>query len=93
MKVWQRPAQPVAPQRKRKPIAEKERYRWLEGYQGACKIKRAWPATLVVNIADREGDIQEWLVDAMRREPDQRAEWIMRATCHRRLAPGAVQRY
>jgi hypothetical protein len=47
----------------------------------------------VVNIADREGDIQEWLVDAMRREPDQRAEWIMRATCHRRLAPGAVQRY
>jgi len=38
MKVWQRPAQPVAQQRKRKPIEEKERYRWLEGYQCACNV-------------------------------------------------------
>jgi hypothetical protein len=48
---------------------------------------------LVVNIADREGDIQEWLVDAMGREPDQGAECIIRAKCNRRLAPGAAQRY
>jgi hypothetical protein len=27
MKVWQRPEQPVAPQRKSKPIEEKESYR------------------------------------------------------------------
>ena len=44
-------------------------------------------------MADREGDIQEWWVDAMRREPDQRAEVLSRAKCHRRLAPGAAQRY
>jgi hypothetical protein len=44
-------------------------------------------------MADREGDIQEWLVDAMRREPHQRAEVIIRAKCNRRLAPGAAQRY
>ena len=93
MKVWQRPEPPVAPQRKRKPIEEQERSRWLEGYQGACKLTQACPATLGGNMADRAGDSQEWLVDAMRREPDQRAAWIMRATCHRRLAPGAVQRY
>jgi hypothetical protein len=31
MKVWQRPEEPVAQQRKRNPIAEKESYRWLEG--------------------------------------------------------------
>jgi len=93
MKVWQRPEEPVAQQRKRKPIEEKESYRWLEGYRGACEIKQTCPATLVVNMADREGDIQEWLVDAMRREPSQRAEVIIRAKCNRRLAPGAAQRY
>jgi hypothetical protein len=31
MQVWQRPEQPVAQPRKRKPIAEQERSRWLEG--------------------------------------------------------------
>jgi hypothetical protein len=93
MKVWQRPEQPVAQQRKNKPIAEKESYRWLEGYHCACEVKQACPTTLVVNMADREGDIQEWLVDALRREPGQRAECIIRAKENRRLAPGATQRY
>jgi len=93
MKVWQRPEQPVAQQRKSKPIEEKESYRWLEGYQDACKVKQACPTTLVINLADREGDIQEWFVDAMRREPAQRAECIIRAKCNRCLAPGAAQRY
>jgi hypothetical protein len=93
MKVWQRPEQPVAQQRKNKPMAEKESYRWLEGYHCACAVKQACPTTLVVNMADREGDIQEWFVDALRREPDQRAEWIIRAKENRRLAPGATQRY
>ena len=93
LKVWQRPEEPGAPQRKRKPIEEQERYRWLEGYQGACEIKQACPTTLLVNMADREGDLQEWLVDTMRREPEQRAEVIIRAKCHRRLAPGSAQQY
>jgi Transposase DNA-binding/Transposase DDE domain len=93
MKVWQRPEEPIAQQRKRKPLEEQESYRWLEGYQGACEVQQACPTTLVVNVADREGDIQEWLVEAMRREPHQRAEVIIRAKENRRLAPGAAQRY
>jgi hypothetical protein len=93
VKVWQRPEQPVAQQRKSKPIEEKESYRWLEGYRCACEVKQVCPATLVVNMADREGDIQEWFVEAMRQEPDQRAECIIRAKCNRRLVPGAAQRY
>jgi hypothetical protein len=44
-------------------------------------------------MADREGDIQEWLGEALGREPSQRAEVMMRATCHRRLVPGAAPRY
>jgi hypothetical protein len=93
MKVWQRPEQPVAQQRKSKPSAEKESDRGLDGYRCACAVKHVCPATLVVNMADREGDIQEWFVEARRREPDQRAEWIMRAKCNRRLVPGAALRY
>jgi transposase-like protein len=93
MQVWQWPEEPIAQQRKHKPIEEKESYRWLEGYQEACKVTQACPATLVVHMADREGDIQEWLVDAMRREPHQRAEVSIRTQWNRRLAPGAAQRY
>jgi hypothetical protein len=93
MQVWQRPEQPVAQQRNHKPMEENESSRWLEGDQGACKLKQACPATLGVNMADRDGDIQEGLVDALRREPSQRAEVIIRAKCHRRLVPGAAQGY
>ena len=92
MQVWQRPEQPVAQQPQRTPSEEKERYCWLEGYHGACKIPRACPATLVVHMADREGDSQAWLGEARRREPSQGAEVMMRAKCHRRLVPGAAQR-
>jgi hypothetical protein len=93
MKVWQRPKEPVARQRTSKPIEEQESYRWLAGSRGACEVKQACPATLVVNMADREGDIQEWLVDAGRRAPSPRAEVIIRAKENRRLAPGAAQQY
>ena len=93
MTVWQRPEPPVAQQRKSTPIAEKESDRWLEGYQGACEVNQACPAPLVVHMADRARDLQAWFVDAMRREPDQQAAYLIRATCNRRLAPGPTQRY
>lgn len=93
LKVWQRPEEPVAQQRKRKPLAAQESSRWLAGYQGAWEIKQACPTTRLVHMADREGDSQEWVVDTMRREPEQRAEVIIRAKCHRRLAPGSAQQY
>lgn len=56
-KLWQRPEQPVGRERKRKPIEEKESYRWLEGYALACEVQQACPQTLVVSVADCEGDI------------------------------------
>jgi hypothetical protein len=90
---WQRPAQPVGQERKRKPIEEKERARWREGYQLACEVQQRCPETLVVSVADREGDIHEWFLEAMRRLPGERAEFIIRAPCHRRLAKETAPRY
>jgi hypothetical protein len=92
-KWWQRPEQPVGQERKRKPIAEKESSRWLEGYQLACEVQHCCPDTLVVNVADREGDIHEWFLEAMRRLPEERAEFIIRAKCNRRLVTGTEPRY
>jgi hypothetical protein len=42
----------------------------------------------VVSVADREGDIQECFVEAMSRAAADRAEFIMRAKCNRRIATG-----
>jgi len=43
-------------------------------------------------MADRAGESQEWCVDAREREPGQRAEFMMRAKCKRRIVPGTAQR-
>jgi hypothetical protein len=93
LKVWQRPEQPVAQERHRKPLEAQESYRWLEGYQLACEVQQRCPDTLVVTVADRAGDIHEWFLDAMRRLPGERAEFISRAKCNRRLAKGQEPHY
>lgn len=48
---------------------------------------------MVVSVADCEGDIQEWFLDAMNRSGEERAEFLIRAKCNRRLAPGAAHGY
>lgn len=92
-KLWQRPVQPVGRERKRKPIEEKESYRWLEGYALACEVQQACPQTVVVSVADCEGDIQEWFLDARGRPGEERAEFLIRAKCNRRLAQGTEPQY
>jgi len=93
LRMWQRPEEPIAHERARKPIEEKESYRWLAGYQLACEVQQHCPATLVVGVADREGDIQECFLEAMSREVSDRAEFIIRAKCNRRIASGQGQGY
>src|SRR5215510_11168827 len=92
-KLWQRPEEPVAHERARKPIEEKESYRWLEGYALACEVQQACPQTVVVSVADCEGDIQEWFLDARNRPAEERAEFLIRAKCNRRLAEGTRHDY
>ena len=92
-KLWQRPEEPVAPERARKPIEEKESYRWLEGYALACEVQQPCPQTVVVSVADCEGDIPEWFLDTRGRAGEERAEVLIRAKCNRRLTPGAQHDY
>jgi hypothetical protein len=65
-----------------KPIEEKESYRWLQGYQVANEIALQCPDTLIVNVADREGDIYELLMQSPEKH---KAHWLVRATQNRRL--------
>ena len=84
-KIWQRPEEKTAHLRDKKPVSEKESYRWLEGYETACQVQTDCPDTLIVNIADREGDIHDWFLDAQQRRENTRAHYIIRAKCNRRI--------
>ena len=64
----------------------KESYRWVLGYDTACEVQRQCPETLVVSVADREGDIHEWFLAAAERDEEERAAFVIRAKCNRRVA-------
>lgn len=45
--------------RQKQAIEQKESLRWLEGYRRACQLRALYPKHLVIDLADREGDIYE----------------------------------
>lgn len=69
--------------RKKKPIEEKETYRWIKGYEVANDIALASPDTLIVSIADREGDIY----DLLQKLPSEsnKAYWLIRSWHNREV--------
>jgi hypothetical protein len=77
---------------KQQPLVEKESYRWYQGYRTACALQRLAPATQVVSVADREGDLYEVLVAAQR--PRAQAAFLIRACQDRavRLTTGGGKR-
>ena len=83
--LWQRPEKDAGYQRRKVPIQDKESMRWLDHYKRACDIQAAHPDTLVVSIADREGDIHEWFGLADDTALERQAAYIVRAKCNRRL--------
>ena len=68
----------------RRPIEEKESYRWLEAYADAARIAAMIPQTRVINVTDREGDMFE-LFDLRRRQTGRKAELLVRANYNRCL--------
>lgn len=85
-RFWQRPEEPVGHLRAQRPIEEKESYRWVLGYNTACEVQRQCAETLVVSVADREGDIHEWFLAAAERDEEEQAAFVIRAKCNRRVA-------
>ena len=74
--------------RKQTRIEDKESYRWVEGYRLASTVAAQVPKTLVVSIADSEGDIYEYFAEAAPEKGTRKAEWIVRA-CQNRSLPSA----
>ncbi|CZH68699.1 Transposase for transposon Tn5 [Legionella pneumophila] len=58
------------------PIQEKESYCWLKGYEAANAVALEALETLVISIADREGDIYELLEKAS--YEGNKAQWLIR---------------
>lgn len=73
--------------RKRRPAAEKESHRWVEGYLKTVEIARQLPDCEVISVSDREGDIFEVYEAWHQAQGGPRAEWIIRANQNRALSP------
>ena len=64
------------------PIEEKETYRWLQSLEACIEASKGMPRTMLVNIADREGDMYD-LFERARNEP--RVHLLVRAQHDRRM--------
>ena len=87
---WSRDHASPRPERRYKTVEQKESRRWLDSYQASCALQGLLPGQLLVNLADAEGDLYEWFVEAETFTPDTRAQWIVRAAHDRRLAGEAA---
>jgi hypothetical protein len=74
-------------ERRAKPIEDKESIRWLEGYRAACRVAIAAPGTLVVSLADSEGDVYEYILEAQTVAAGPKASFLIRACQDRALVP------
>jgi len=69
---------------KKRPIEEKESYRWYQGMELCGKVAGQAPATRVVYVADREGDVYE----VFNRGAELGAHWLIRSAYDRRTQEG-----
>ena len=74
--------------RERRPLADKESYKWVESLTACQAVASLCPETMLVNITDREGDLYDLFVQALRAPPRGRVELLVRARHDRKLAPG-----
>jgi len=76
--------------RERRKLAAKESYKWVESLAACQAMAPGCPGTLLVNIADREGDIYELFVQALSVPKASRVELLVRARHDRKLAEGSA---
>ena len=85
---WSRDEPSPRAERRRKGVDEKESGHWIDRYQDRCALQALLPDTLLVNLADREGDIYEWFAEYADHASAARAQWIGRAAQDRRRLAG-----
>ena len=56
-------------QRQKLPIEQKESIKWLRSFRKLCQVQKLCPDTMLVSIGDRESDIYELFMEALK-EPD-----------------------
>jgi hypothetical protein len=64
----------------KKPIEEKESYRWIEGYRETNCLQQSLDKTQLVYMADRESDIYELFSEGLAGQ----AHWLIRAVRNRK---------
>ena len=70
-------------QRNRLTLAAKESPKWLQSYQACQQCAADCPATMVVNVADREGDLYELFAAALAPTDGARVHVLVRAQHNR----------
>lgn len=80
--AWIRETLGEKAKRNKKPIEEKESMRWLNSYRICNEVAKQAQDTLIVNIADREGDIYDLF---MEKDNLSKAHWLVRSSQNRRL--------
>lgn len=83
LQLWVRKELGTSKNRKEKSIEEKESNNWVKGYEAANEIAKSAPDTVVVSIADREGDIYDVLEKQL--NEDNKAYWLVRSQHNRKI--------
>ena len=83
LQTWTRPKEEYGKksERKTKPISEKESNKWLKSFEATQNVQSQTSQTTLVNIADRESDIYEFLELATRNKDN--PELLLRANYNR----------
>lgn len=74
--------------RNRTGIKEKESQRWLDSLRACQDRAQDCPSTMIVNVADREGDIYELLEQALLSEQQPAVHLLIRAQHNRQVLGG-----
>ena len=71
VQCWARDPQDRGKKERRKelPIEQKESMKWLKSYRAVCEVQKVCPDTVFVSVGDRESDIYELFLEAMK-NPD-----------------------
>ena len=63
------------------PIEEKESFKWIRSYQAIREVQKLCPKTMMVSVGDREADIYELFVEALKNTDG--PELLIRSTRYR----------